>query len=232
MSLQSYRLSRVGGLVKRLLEGKRDLGRRPRPGRLMWLHLTFASLFWIGTGMAAGGISWFGGFLRFFAVQAPNGVTFPVTYGMAWIIFLSILYLKRGLGWRGFAIAGTAPFGGAGLFELLQDVTGTVLQPTVWIFNGWGLLNLLAWVLLGLTGMYYWKLGRVWWFLALSYPVLWILWGLKGFPQVTWGSFSQYPLAYIFTILLKVESYIIFGLPIWNEVVTHHPDNALRTPER
>lgn len=204
-------------LTSRIL-GYSSFSEELRKNFKFWTYFTSAVFFWVATGFAAGGVGWFVGFGRFFLLQSSNGWIFVVTYSMAWFAFATILYARRLLRFKGLVIAGAAPFGGAGLYELVQDVVGLTFQPTIWVFNPIGLLNLTAWVALGLTGIFYWKISKAWLIIAIGFALSWVFWVSLGYQQISWGTFQAYPFGYIFNVVLKIVSFLLFALPLWYDI--------------
>lgn len=181
---------------------------------IFWLWFGISSSSLLLSGYFLAGWNWFVYFYTFFTLQAPNGPIFPITIVMAWVTFLGVLIWKRALGIRGFIVAGCAPFGGAGLFELVYQAVGSSVQPSSWYhapLMSW--LSLLAWIAVGLTGIFFWTLNRVWIGTLGAFVVLFVLWTVTGYQTITLGGFDHYPLAYFFNSSLKIVSFLIFLLP-------------------
>ncbi len=177
--------------------------------RKVWVHFVAASSVWVGL-FTVGGIGGLVYFFRFFLLQEPNGPIFPVTISMVWLTFLTVWWRRRDLGFKGFIVAGCAPFGGAGLYEIAQDAVGQ--SAFGWRFDPMGLFDLAVWVAVGLTGVYYWKRGKTTLTLALLFVIGFLAWGLIGFPQIT--ASQPEPVAFAFNVALKVLSFLIFLVPL------------------
>ncbi len=184
-----------------------------------WIYFISTLTFWAATGFAIGGANWLVVFVRVFLLLQPaNGWIYAVTYSMAWFTFTTILYARRSLGFKGLILAGAAPFGGVGLFEVIYVIgLWITLKPTVWVnwINTIVLLNLAAWIALGFTGVFYWKINKLWQFIVAGYATLWVVWVASGYQQITWGTFAEYPFGYIFNVVLKILSFLLFALPLW-----------------
>ncbi len=172
-------------------------------------HLIIFSCLWVGAGLLSGGSQWFLNFYLFFTFQAVNGPIYPVTIAMAWTAFLVVLYKQRRKGINGFLAAGSAPFGGAALYEISKDTVG--------FFHGWGFnplsaVDLLVWIGVGLAGVYYWRESRAAAGLFVAFCLLFALWSLMGYPQIS--SVPASPAAFAFNILLKIISFLIFMIPL------------------
>jgi hypothetical protein len=154
-------------------------------------------------------------------------IIFPYTYGFAVVSFVGIML--AGLRWtrlgpvRTFLIAGTVPFSGPGVFEVVFQEAGAHFHP--YLFVGYAqpyvMFSYAVWGALGLTGLGWWRI--TWrWVVAFAYTVGGFLtWFAIGFPLVTMGSFAQVPWAYFFNISLKASCFLVFVLPIaegmWSE---------------
>lgn len=162
-------------------------------------------------------------FVQYFTLQLSNQI-FPFTLAFAWIVFLSTLVISlkyTHLGFtRSFIISGSLPFAGAGGFELIYQMIGAIVQPCCFgasaaaPFGPYEILSALTWVSLGFTGLGFWKLTRKFWIASSIVIAGFALWVLIGFPQVTWGSFFQYPLGYILNIGLKGGLFTVFAIPL------------------
>lgn len=162
-------------------------------------------------------------FIQYFTLQLSNQI-FPFTLAFAWIVFVSTLVISLKYAHLGFArsfiISGSLPFAGAGGFELIYQMIGTIVQPCCFgataasPFGPYEILSALTWVSLGFTGLGFWKLTRKFWIASLIVVAGFALWVLIGFPQVTWGDFSQYPLAYVLNIGLKGGLFAVFAIPL------------------
>lgn len=108
-------------------------------------------------------------------------------------------------------VAASIPFGATGLFEILFQTIGVTVHFT-WGPYDWFAISL--WAAIGITGLPFWKLTWVFWFsLAGIIGGFWA-WALLGFPQVTWGTIENVPVAYAFNIALKVMTFVLFALPM------------------
>lgn len=172
------------------------------------VHFAVSAALWLAMGVVPYGIGWLVAFIRFFLLQALNGPISYVTLAMAWTSFLTILWRRRDLGKRAVVVAGCAPFGGAGLYELTQDVVGLLHG---WRYDPVGLADLGAWVLVGLTGVYYWNRSRSTLILPASFFLGFLLWSSIGFPQITWADPT---VGYLFNVPLKVLAFLVFLVPM------------------
>ncbi len=162
-------------------------------------------------------------FLQYFTLEQSNQV-FPFTLAFAWMVFVSTfaISIKRASlnPPRAFVVSATLPFSGAGGFELVYQVIGERVQPCCFgpnaaaPFGPYEVLSALTWVALGLTGLGFWKVTSKFLILLALIFAGFAAWVLIGFPQVTWGTFSQYPIAYALNIGLKAALFAIFSLPV------------------
>jgi len=176
---------------------------------------------WLAVNVAPWGFgtSYLISFYQAFTFQKSD-VIFPFTYAFAVVVFVALLW--AGLTWarlglpRTFLIAGAAPFAGPGAFEVVFQESGHFIHPG--LFIGYAVPYVMfsygTWVLLGLTGLGWWRL--TWrWGCVLGYSIAgFAVWLALGFPLVTTGTFSQLPAAYILNITLKGSFYLVFALPI------------------
>jgi len=161
-----------------------------------------------------------------------SDIIFPYTYAFAVTTFGAILLM--GLRWtrlgaaRTFLIAGTVPFAGPGLFEVIFQEAGAYFHPGLFIgyAQPYVMFSYAIWVVLGLTGLGWWRL--TWrWAVAVAYTGIGFLaWFAIGFPLVSTGSFAQLPWAYFFNISLKASCFLVFVIPIaegmyWEKGATH-----------
>lgn len=112
--------------------------------------------------------------------------------------------------WRCATVAASIPFGATGLFEIFFQTIGVTVHFS-WGPYDWFAISL--WAAIGITGLPFWKLTWAFWFsLAGIIGGFWA-WALVGFPQVTWGTIENVPVAYAFNIALKVMTFVLFALP-------------------
>jgi len=107
-------------------------------------------------------------------------------------------------------VAASIPFGATGLFEILFQAIGVAVHFT------WGLYDwfaLLLWTAIGITGVPFWKITRLFWLSMALFAGGFSAWMLVGFPQVTSGTIGSVPVAYGFNIALKVMAFVLFVLP-------------------
>jgi len=184
------------------------------------LFLPFAA-FWLLVNVAPWGFgpSYLYSFYLAFTGQKSD-IIFPYTYAFAVVTFAGILlaghrWTRLGLG-RTFLIAGTVPFAGPGVFEVVFQEAGAYFHPSLFIgyAQPYVMFSYCSWVVLGLTGLGWWRL--TWrWAVALGYTVVGFLaWFALGFPLVSTGSFDQVPWAYFFNISLKASCFLVFVIPI------------------
>jgi hypothetical protein len=211
----------VIGVVRDLGEpgrGRRALQRvRERPE---FLFVPFAA-FWLLVNVAPWGFgpSYLYSFYQAFTLQKSN-VIFPFTYGVAVVAFIVIWWVlgrRTSLGWaRGFLIAGTIPFPGLGAFEIIFQEAGHYLHGP--IFVGYALPYVMfsygSWVVLGLTGVGWWRITWRYWLLLGSTIAGWVAWFALGFPLVNFGSIEEFPAAYGFNLWLKAAMVLLFVLPV------------------
>ncbi|MHB8565494.1 MAG: hypothetical protein ACYC7D_04590 [Nitrososphaerales archaeon] len=175
------------------------------------------------------GLKYVAAFLQYFTLQQSNQI-FPFTLAAAWIVFIAcfIVSIKRAHlnPLRAFVVAATLPFSGAGGFELIYQLIGERVQPCCFGPNAaapvgpYEILSALTWVALGLTGLGFWKITRKFWIICLLIVLGFAVWVWIGFPQVTWGSPEQEPLAYALNILLKGGLFLIFLIPVLDGMLT------------
>jgi len=149
-----------------------------------------------------------------------SDIIFPYTYAFAVTSFVGIFlaglrWSRLGLG-RTFLVAGTVPFAGPGVFEIIFQEAGARFHPGLFIgyAQPYVMLSYGTWVVLGLTGLGWWRL--TWrWGVSLAYTVGgFLIWFAIGFPLVSTGSFAQVPWAYFFNISLKASCFLVFAVPI------------------
>jgi hypothetical protein len=119
---------------------------------------------------------------------------------------------------RSLMIAVSVPIGAVGAFEIpFQVIRGLVYpSPVVATLGFQPALALASWVVVGLTGIGFWKVTRLYGFLlALTAAGFLIGWAL-GYPQVTSVVTDQIDLAYVFNVPLKfaLPLLLLFPLPI------------------
>jgi hypothetical protein len=158
----------------------------------------------------------------------PNqGGIFPFTWTASWCTFLIATY--AGVRWtslrlpRSILVAASLPFGATGVFELVYQFTGSVVQP--WGFNmaAFAWFDLVLWTAVGFTSCVYWRI--TWDYLVLLglFALGFIAWAAIGYPQITWGTIAQQPIAYGLNVALKGGAFALFLLPTlrgWQTVRT------------
>jgi hypothetical protein len=159
------------------------------------------------------GWQWGQTFVHYLVVPTANQIS-PVTWSAAWISFVGtffLMFLWTHLNtWRCAMVAASIPFGATGLFEILFQSIGVTVH-FAWGPYDWFAISL--WAAIGITGLPFWKLTWVFWLsLAGIIGGFWA-WALVGFPQVTWGTIENVPVAYAFNIGLKVMIFVLFALP-------------------
>jgi hypothetical protein len=165
------------------------------------------------------GVGYLDSFYLAFTYQKTD-VIFPFTYAFAVATFLTLMWTGSrwtGLGFsRTFLIAGTVPFAGPGAFEIVYQESGRFVRPEAFVGGAvpYVMISFGTWVLLGLTGVGWWRLTWRWAF-VLGYSVIgFAVWIAIGFPLVTTGTFTQFPVAYALNITLKASFFLVFTLPI------------------
>jgi hypothetical protein len=110
-------------------------------------------------------------------------------------------------------VAASIPFGATGLFEILFQAIGVTVRPLGFYFGPYDWFAISLWTAIGITGLPFWKITRVFWLsLAVTAGGFWA-WVLVGYPQVTWGTIENVPVAYAFNSALKVMTFVLFALP-------------------
>jgi hypothetical protein len=201
------------------------------------LFLPFAA-FWLLVNVAPWGFgpSYLYSFYQAFTLQKSN-VIFPFTYGVAVASFVGVLILlirRGGLGsGRAFLIAGTVPFPGLGAFEIIFQEAGRFLQSAIFVgyAQPYVMFSYGSWVVLGLTGVGWWRITWRTWLLLGTTALGWAVWFSLGFPLVSFGTFEQYPAAYALNLWLKAAMVLLFVLPIAEGALAGpRPDQILATP--
>jgi hypothetical protein len=142
---------------------------------------------------------------------------FPFTWSAAWVVFIGALVASKrwthlGL-LRGALVGISPPFGGTGLFEIVYQFTGARVQSWAFHMSAYDWFGLVPWTAVGLTSLPLWKLTWDYWALVGLTTTGFLAWALVGFPQVTWGTIQQIPVAYAFNIALKGAAYLVFLPP-------------------
>jgi hypothetical protein len=154
-----------------------------------------------------------------FTLQKSN-VILPFTYAFAVLTFAALLGAGlrwTRLGWgRSVIVAGTVPFAGPGLFEIVFQEAGAHVHP--YLFVGYAdpyvMFSYGTWVLLGLTPLGWWRLTWRWGVTVAYSAGGFLAWIALGMPLVTSGTFAQLPAAYLLNITLKASFYLVFLLPV------------------
>jgi hypothetical protein len=184
------------------------------------LFVPFAA-FWllVNVGPWGFGTGYLVSFYLAFTLQKSN-VIFPFTYAFAVLTCGAVLF--AGLRWAGlggvraFLIAGTVPFAGPGAFEVVYQEAGAYFHPAIFVgyAQPYVMFSYGVWVVLGLTGLGWWRL-TLRWAGVIAYTVAgFAVWFALGFPLVSMGSFAALPAAYLLNVSLKGSFYLVFVVPI------------------
>ena len=109
-------------------------------------------------------------------------------------------------------VAASVPFGATGVFELFFQAIGVSLRGFQWSAYDWFALSL--WTVIGLTGLPFWRLTRMFWFWLAATVGGFGAWALVGYPQINWGTGENVPLAYSFAVALKLTAFLVFTMPL------------------
>jgi hypothetical protein len=110
-------------------------------------------------------------------------------------------------------IAASIPFGATGLFELLFQGVGLAVWPLRFHWGPYDWFALSLWTAIGITGIPFWKITRSFWMSLAVFAGGFLVWTLVGYPQLTWETVPNVPVAYGFPIALKVMAFVLFALP-------------------
>ncbi len=167
------------------------------------------------------GTEWGVRFLTFLSSPAQP-VIFPVTWAASWGSFGIIAALAwRWAGLyplRAVFLGAAVPFGATGGFEIVYQLVGDRVQPWGFGMSTVAWVGIVLWTLPGVATAPWWKVGR-WFGLLLAIEAIgFVAWASIGYPQVTWGSLTQVPLAYAFNIGLKVGAFLLIAAPTYEGV--------------
>jgi hypothetical protein len=117
---------------------------------------------------------------------------------------------------RAFLIAGTVPFAGPGVFEVVFQETGRFVHPahSAGYALPYVMISYATWGVLGLTGVAWWRVSWRWWIVLAHSGGGFSAWIAIGFPRVTAGTAAQLRTAYFLNISLKGSFYLVFLLSI------------------
>ena len=171
--------------------------------------------------VAREGTRWFDVFFEYLTNPNPDPTTVPihpVTVLAAWTTFAIALtvfakYSRINL-WRSLMLSAAIPFGATGLFEIIYEILGDTIQPGAFHLGTFDWLSLILWTSLGAVTIPFWKFTKEWLLLMIGTSLGFTIWAIIGFPQVTWGTLYQEPLAYIFNSTLKISTFLIILVPI------------------
>jgi hypothetical protein len=159
------------------------------------------------------GWQWGLNFIHYLLVPTANQIS-PVTWSAAWLTFgttFFLMFLRTRLNvLRCMMVAASIPFGATGLFEILFQLIGVTVHFR-WGPYDW--FALLLWTAIGIAGVPFWKITRLFWLSLTVFAGGFSVWLLAGFPQVTWGTIESVSVAYGFNIALKAMAFIVFALP-------------------
>ena len=171
--------------------------------------------------VAHSGTSWLLLFFRYLTNPNPSPSYAPVhfiTLTAVWASFFLCLgvcirlpHLKV---LRSVTLSASIPFGGTGLFEIVYQLIGRSAQPWAFHMTIFEWVMLIVWAGMGAVTIPFWRLTKDWVVLGAVTLTGFLIWYVVGFPQVTWGGFSQEPLAYCFNSSLKLGCLLIFLMPI------------------
>jgi hypothetical protein len=148
------------------------------------------------------------------------------------LVFLTLTW-RTGLGVvRSVIVSVSAPIGAVGGFEIPYQVIRDQVYPsyslTSYGYHSW--LALGAWVIVGLTGMGYWR--WTWKVAALlaSTAAGFLIWWELRYPQVTSSIAGDSQLAYLFNVSLKFAAFALFTLPLFEARDTRVDDRRTSAP--
>ena len=113
-------------------------------------------------------------------------------------------------------VAVSIPFGATGVFEIFFQAIGVSVRGFQYGPYDWFAISL--WTAIGLTGLPFWKLTKMFWFWMAVTIAGFGAWALVGYPQVGWGPRENVPLAYALNIALKVIAFLLFATPTVNGI--------------
>ena len=144
----------------------------------------------------------------------------PITWSAAWITFGATLILMvrrtRLSVLRCVIVAVSIPFGATGVFEIFFQAIGVSVRGFQYGLYDWFAISL--WAAIGITGVPFWKLTKMFWFWLVVTIGGFGAWALVGYPQVGWGTGENIPAAYAFNMTLKVMVFILFATPTVNGI--------------
>ena len=182
---------------------------------LLFLPLT-GVCFLLSLAPFAYGWQWGQNFVHYLVVPTANQIS-PITWSAAWITFGSTFLLlslwTRLNVLRCAMVAASIPFGATGLFEILFQGVGLTVRPLGFYFGPYDWFAISLWTAIGITGVPFWKITRLFWLSLVTTAAGFWAWVLVGYPQVTWGTIESVPLAYGFNLALKVMAFVLFALP-------------------
>ncbi len=196
-----------------------------------WLFVPLAAVM-VAFGLAPSPLQseWGAKFLTYLSSPA-HPVIFPVTWTASWASFGVIAVLSwRWAGLhplRAVCLGAAIPFGATGGFEIVYQLVGDRVQPWGFGMSVIAWVALVLWTLPGVATAPWWKVGRPFWALLAMEAIGFGAWVAIGYPQVTWGSPAEQPLAYGFNILLKVGAFLLVAVPTYEGV---REVRAERTP--
>ena len=124
---------------------------------------------------------------------------------------------------RSLLVALGAIVGAVGAFEIPYQAIRDAVYPATNApgvgYHSW--LALGAWVILGFTGLGYWKVSRRWLLLFGATVAGFLGWWAVGYPQVTSSMPDQVDLGYLFNVPLKFAAFALFCLPVVEGVRRH-----------
>ena len=112
-------------------------------------------------------------------------------------------------------VAASIPFGATGVFEILFQAIGVSVGGFQWGPYDWFAITL--WAAIGITGIPFWRLTKMFWLLFAGIIGGFIGWTLAGYPQV--GSIGDnVPEAYVFNVILKLTVFLLLAMPVVNGI--------------
>lgn len=200
-------------------------GVAPRPSRREWLRRhpelivlpVLALTFGLNDLPGAYGPAYLEKFVEYLTDPAQGGI-FPFTWTAAWASFLAVAAAAER--WstlgraRGLLVAGSVPFAATGLFEIVYQFVGAQVQPSAFRLAPFDWFSLVLWTAVGAVGLLYARLAWDFGLAAGAFAAGFVAWGLDGYPQITWGTIEQVPVAYAFNIALKGLAFLLILLPI------------------
>jgi hypothetical protein len=163
------------------------------------------------------GWQWGQNFVHYLVSPTANQIS-PVTWSAAWVTFGTTFFLMfrwtRLNALRCAMVGASIPFGATGLFEVLFQGIGLTFRPLWFHWGPYDWFVLLLWTSIGITGVPFWKITRLFWFSLAVFVGGFSAWVLAGYPQATWGTIESVPVAYGFNIILKAMAFVLFSLPL------------------